>query len=144
MAKQRPSRPKPAGPSAPRGGFRAKAGAMKAGMFAKMRANIDAVAFASPSGSPISARLFVESVEALQKRKQEPRNFVLLLSRGLDAEVFQVFQAPFTHVAPLLSQAPRSGGERAYWTLSFDKASRKLFTGDSAQVELRKIEKRRD
>ena len=113
-------------------------------MFAKMRANIDAVAFAKPGVPPISARLFVENVEALQKAKRGPRHFVLIVASGLEAEVFEVYQVAFTLIAPLLKLAAMSSGGRAYWTLAFDKPNRTVFVGDSTRVELRRLEKRRD
>lgn len=117
---------------------------MKASMFARMRVNIDAVAFATPSGTLSKARLFVETVEAFEKKKRQPRNLVLILSRGLDAEVFEVFEAPFARVSPLLARAPMSAGERAYWTLDFHKATQRLSDGQGAEVELKKLEKRRE
>jgi hypothetical protein len=117
---------------------------MKAGTFARKREHLDVVAFGIPIGSPIDVRLYVETIQAFQKQKRDPRNFVLLVSRGLEADAFEVYQAPFRQVAPLIVQAELCPGERAYWTFSFNKGSRKLYTGDSAKVELRKVERRPD
>lgn len=118
-------------------------GGLKAGLFAQIRGGQDVVALATPGRGTVSVRLFVEAVDAFLDLGREPRNFVLILSQGLEAETFEAYQAPFRAVSPLLEAAKKSSGERAYWTLSFDRGPRKL-SGGGLKVDLRKVEKKPD
>ncbi len=118
-------------------------GGLQAGLFAQIRSGQDVVALAAPGRGTTSVRLFVEAVDAFVDLGREPRNFVVILSSSLDSESFEAYQAPFRAVSPLLEKAKKSGGERAYWTLSFDRGPRKLSSG-GLKVDLRKVEKKPD
>ncbi len=118
---------------------KAKFSGLKAGVFARMREGVDAVAFAVP-GTPTRVRLYEEVLEAFEARKQAPRNFVVIVSANLDSDQFDAFQISFSKFAPSLEVVRPSGGERSYW--SFVLKNRTLFGPAGVKIDLRKVEKR--
>lgn len=118
-------------------------GSLNAGTFAKARSYVDAVAFGTPGRSPVAVRLFQEAVESFQLQGREPRNFLLILSQGIEASNFEAFSLPFRRMKLLLDHAQLVNEERAYWKLRFHRSTQKLDAGsDGLSVELRKLEKR--
>lgn len=118
-------------------------GTLNTGTFAKSRSYVDVVAFGTPGPAPIKVRLFTEAVEAFELTGREPRNFLLLLSRGLEVRDFEAFQIPFRRMKALLPLAEKGEGERSFWKLRFYRATQKLDAGpNTPSVELRRLEKR--
>lgn len=118
---------------------KAKSSGLKAGVFARMREGVDAVAFAVP-GLPTKVRLYEEVLEAFEARKQVPRNFVVVVSANLDSDQFEAFQIAFSKFAPHLKTLRPSGGERSYW--SFVLKNRTLLGPAGVKVDMRTVEKR--
>lgn len=138
--KKKPTvRGKNEGPRRFQGLDKTKFSGLKAGIFARMREGVDAVAFAVP-GTPTRVRLYEEVLEAFEARKQVPRNFVVIVAANLDSDVFEAFQISFNKFAPCLEVIRPSGEERSYW--GFVLKNRTLLGPAGVKIDLRKVEKR--
>lgn len=103
-----------------------------------MRGVQDLVAFGTP-GNKVAVRVYVEGLESFQSQNRQPRNLVLILTKGHEEE-FEAYQVDFEEVAPLIPKADLVDAERPYYSFQFKR--RWLSVADGTQVAMKKLEKR--